>query len=443
MSMLTNAMSGLMTSQIALNIVGNNVANVNVEGYSRQQAEFSANVGQNIGRLSAGMGAQVDSILRLTDDYLNNSVWRSSSTLGYNQVYSQYFGGTEQVLANENLSVANGINILFTAFSSASADPSAIATRQLVISSAAALGARFNTLASNLDISRTQSNQQADAILENSNSLFIELATLNKQVVEGLANGANVSALQDHRDQSVKQLASLMDLEVTRLANGSMTISMSGGQPLVLGGTASSLSRSATGYQVNLAGQAFGFNGDIGGKLGGILSYQTQVLDPTQTSLDMMAKSFADEINTQLAAGQDINTPATPGKPLFTYNPGDPAGSLAVIGGYKPEDLAFAGKGAGPGDNTNLNAIHQLKDNHYDSYNALIGKLAIQGRLAKAQTDASTKIADAALAKRDSVSGVNLDEEAMSLKQYHMAYQANAKVLVAADQMFKTLLNIF
>ncbi|WDE12107.1 flagellar hook-associated protein FlgK [Thalassomonas haliotis] len=443
MSMLSNGLSGLTASQIALNVVSNNIANSNVAGYTRQQTVNSALISNSNNSLSSGSGVEVSAINRITDDYLNNNLWRSNSSYGFNQAYSDYLGVTEQLLANENLSLAAGMDDLFNAFNSASAEPSSIAPRQLIISSAEALTQKFNSLAANLDIQRVQIEEQADGMLEMANSLFSEVATLNQEIVDGTAQGANVSALLDQRDETVSTLSKLMDVEVARMENGSYTLSMTGGQPLVLGSSAASLSRTGSNYQVNLAGQAFSFSGDIGGELGGILSYETNILDSTEASLNQLAQDLADDINNQLALGQDINAVPGAGNPMFDYNPLDPAGSLSISAGFAPEDLALGATGAGPGDNSNLSQIIALKDGHYDTYNSLVGTLAIQSGQAGAEAQASQSIAADALAQRDSVSAVNLDEEAMSLIQYQQSYQANAKVVSASQQLFNTLLSMF
>lgn len=442
MSMLSNGLSGLNAAQIALNVVSSNVAGSNVVGYSRQEAITVSLGGNGNSSMETGQGVEVNSIRRITDDYLNNSLWRSNSRNGFSQSYSHYLTTTEQLVANENLSVATGLDGLFNAFNSASAEPSSIAPRQQIIASSDALVRRFNSLSSNFDIQSSQITEQVGGMLDSANTLFAQVATLNGKIVEGTALGGNVSALQDQRAEAVRHLSELMDVDVTRQTDGSMTLSMSGGQPIVLGSNAAKLSNSGSGYQVKIAGQSFAFNGEIGGKMGGVLSYQTQVLDISKQKLDQLAKDTADSINNQLAAGQDINTPAGSGKPLFTYDPLDPAGTLQVVKDFKPEDLALASTGSGPGDNTNLNQLLSLKEQHYDAYNAMVGDLAIQSGQALADAKASQSIVKNALAQRNSVSGVNLDEEGAALINYQRSYKANAKVISAADQLFATLLSM-
>jgi len=279
-------------------------------------------------------------------------------------------------------------------------------------------------------------------MMSSANTMFAQVAVLNGKIVEANATGGNTSALQDQRAETIGKLAQLMDLDVSRQGDGSITLSLSGGQPVVLGASAATLSKQGSGYAVSIAGQEFTFNGEVGGKIGGVLSYQKDVLDPTKAKLDKLAKDTADAMNKQLALGQDINDPAGAGKPLFDYDPSNPAGSFKVSDGFKPKDLALGATGTGPGDNTNLTVLLEMKDGLLGAYNSLVGELAIKSGEALSSAKASKTVAENALAQRDSVSGVNLDEEGISLMKYQQSYNANSKVISMADELFSTLLRM-
>jgi flagellar hook-associated protein 1 FlgK len=440
MSMFSNGLSGLNASQIALNTISNNVANVNVAGYSRLDAISGSRYSPSNSNLSTGQGVEITSVRRVADTYLNNSLWRSNSSYGFSASYSNYLTMTEKLVANENLSIAKGLDGLFSAIDSATTEPSTMAPRQQIIASADALTNRFNSLYSNLDIQSTDISEQVKGMMNSANTMFAQVAVLNKKIVESSATGGNVSALQDQRAETIGQLAGLMDLDVSRLSDGSITLSLSGGQPVVMGASAATLSSTGTGYTVSIARQNFTFDGEVGGKIGGILSYKTNVLDPTKAKLDQIGKDTADSMNKQLVLGQDINDPVGAGKPLFSYDPSNPAGSLKVSDGFKAKDLALGAVGVGPGDNTNLTALLKLKGGLLGTYNALVGDIAIQSGEAISSAKASKSVAQNALTQRDSVSGVNLDEEGVSLIKYQKTYNANAKVISMADKLFSTLL---
>ena len=128
---------------------------------------------------------------------------------------------------------------------------------------------------------------------------------------------------------------------------------------------------------------------------------------------------------------------------MFTYDASSPALSLQVVSGFKPDDLAFGSATTGKGDNTNLQAMLALKDNHYDAYSNLLGDLAVKSGQAKLDKTASAQLVTEVQNKVNSVSGVNLDEEGVSIMQYSKAYQANAKVITTANTLFDTVLGMF
>ena len=441
MGMLSNGLSGLIASQASLNVVSQNVANANVKGYSRQEAVQGTRTGNSNNGLEAGQGVQVNDIRRVTDDYLNNNLWRATSSMGRNETFSDYLVQAEQLFGNDNLSVSTGLDGFYDALNFASESPQSIAPRQQVVASAEALARRFNSLAANLDTQRTQIIEQADASIAQVNTLAAEIGTLNQKIVEAQAQGGNASALEDKRDETLKEISELIEVRVARQSDGSMDISLTGGQPLVLGNSAATLVRTGSDFSLQFATQSFPFSGDVGGKIGGLLAYRDDVLDTVDAELNTIAQTLADDFNNQLALGEDLNN--NPGGAVFAYDPLDPAGSLSVAAGFQAEDLAFGAPGTGGGDNSNLLSMIDLKDGHYDAYTGLVGDMAIQSAQAQAEYSASVSIANEALAKRDSVSGVNLDEEAMNMMTFMQAYQANAKVISGADQLFNTLMGMF
>ena len=268
------------------------------------------------------------------------------------------------------------------------------------------------------------------------------VAELNKKISEMSAQGYNTAQLEDNRDQAVQELSGLVDIRSSKQSDGTLSLSLSQGQPLVIGSNTGTLTLTGSDLSVTYGTQTFPVKQALQGSLGGLISYRDNVLSPALTELNSIAKKFADEFNTQQAAGFDINTPRTVGKPLFTYDASSPALTIQVVSDFKPDDLAFGGAG-GKGDNTNLLAMLKLKDNHYDDYSKLLGDLAVKSGQAKLDQTASQQLQAEVKSKVNSVSGVNLDEEGVSIMQYSKSYQANAKVITTANTLFDTVLGMF
>ncbi|WKE66537.1 flagellar hook-associated protein FlgK [Gallaecimonas kandeliae] len=445
MSLLNNALSGLQASQYAMNAASQNIANLNTPGYSRQQALLVARSGGGFGTLEAGNGVEVQSLRRVSDGYLTAALWRANTQNGYDDQFQTLIGQAEALFGSDELSINGGLDGLFSALSAATASPQSIAPRQQVIATAQALAGRFNQLSSNLDLQEKQLDEQADAMLANINTQAAGVAKLNQAIVDVQAKGGNTAALEDQRDQLVSGLAKQVSLKTQRQADGTLSLSLASGQPLVLGAHAATLSRSGDDISLELGKQSFQLL-KVGGSLGANRDYKTGQLAGLRTSLNSQAQAIADQMNGQLQQGFDLS--GNPGQALFTYDPANPAGTLA-LSGITPEQLAFVGNDGsgnpvgGSGDNSNLLALVDMKPGFYDGYSQLVGDLAVKSGQAQATASASASLQQDAQAQRDNVSGVNRDEEAASLMQYMQAYQANAKVITAADDLFHTLMGMF
>lgn len=172
-----------------------------------------------------------------------------------------------------------------------------------------------------------------------------------------------------------------------------------------------------------------------------------------------MASALSQMVNDTLAGGYDLN--GNPGQPLFVYDANSTSGMLAV-GSLAPEELAFSsefeldanGDRQGVvGNNQQLLELLELKSRGIvvagstvplnDAYAGLVGRVASASRQNQADLSAAKTVSEQAQAQRDSVSAVNLDEEAVNLMAYEQAYQANMKVISTSNDLFNAVLAMF
>ncbi|MCU9922259.1 lateral flagellar hook-associated protein LfgK [Aeromonas caviae] len=439
MSLLSIGFSGLNASQIALNISAQNIANVNTIGYSRQEAMMGSLSG--FGRMDNGMGVEVTGVRRITDDYLVSQHWRSRSATGSSYAFHQYINTTEQLLGSESMNITKGLDSFFASLSAALDSPETPAQRSQIVSSAGALANRFGQLNESLLTQEKQIDDQLGSTITQVNSYLKQVAELNTQIGEQASKGVNTSALEDSREQIVRELSTFMEVRINRQSDGSFSLSLPQGQPLVLAGSSSTLSLAGDTLSLSFGPQSFEVPRLQGGTLAGVLEYRTTVLRPLRDELNQIAKKLADDFNAKQAGGVDLN--GDPGKPLFSYDPLNPSGTLKVADGFTGDHLAFAKAGGGNGDNRNLQELLTIKDDQYDAYSALLGKMAVQSGQAKATMEADANMEKQLATKLSSVSGVNLDEEGVKVMAYTKAYQANAKVISTSDQLFNSILNMF
>lgn len=461
MSMINIAFSGLQAAQVGMNVTSMNIANLLTPGYSRQGIIQSSIGPMGEAGFTAGNGVQVDSIRRISSQYLVNQVWQTNSKASYFETGNQYIGALEQVIGTDSTSLGNGLDDFVSALSALTQTPESPALRQQLINQAGALATRFNNVNNFISSQKESINTQRNAMVDQINTLSTSIADYNKKITDMESTGGNSSVLRDQRDELVKQLSTLADVKVTDDGSSGYTVSMANGQPLVSGKVAGQLSagQDANGNStltLKFSTSEFTLNPSAGGQLGALYDYETGTLQQMKDSVQGMAESVAKLFNDQLAKGYDLN--GNSGKPLFTFDPSNPAGMLQVTD-LKPEELALSGiqadDGTGvPGNGDNLKALIELKNQKTDipglgnmslseGAAAIIPTIGIASKQSKTEMEAASTVRDQAQNQRDNLSAVNQDEEAINLQIYMQAYQSNMKVISTGNQIFSDLLGMF
>jgi flagellar hook-associated protein 1 FlgK len=357
-------------------------------------------------------------------------------------------------MGDDQTSLSDGVDKFFAALNAvAGVDPTSTPLRQQVVTMAGLLSQRFNSMNNVYNAQLQSVRQQRLAIVDSANSAIAAIATLNTRIASAHAVGTNVSSLIDQRDQAIDSLASQVGLEVSDQPDGTRNVSLKTGQALVLGGLAGKLTVKGGDNQtfsLTFAGSTFE-DLDVtraGGQLGGLTSYEKDVLLPMQTNVAEMAQQIADKVNAQLALGYTMDN--KPGKALFTYTTGSTSSMLQVASGFQTSDLAFSADGL-PGDTGNLQKLVDIKNQALsltglgsvllsDTDTQLVGKLAVDSQQNKGALDTAQTMRDQAMSDWQSTSGVNQDEEAVNLVEYQNMYQANMKVMSVANALFDATL---
>ncbi|WP_434457189.1 flagellar hook-associated protein FlgK [Stutzerimonas urumqiensis] len=455
MSTLTQiGYSGVRASQIALTASGQNVANVNTPGFSRLAPDLRSVA--SLGGVGVGGGVQVSDVRRLASDFQNQQLWRATTEQRYHDTSQQYLGALEGLLGSEGSSISGGLDNFFAALSEASSTPESIALRQQILGEAKQLAQRFNSLNSNIGVQLNALHGQRTAMVKEINGLTENIAALNKQITEMQSAGRETATLEDYRDNLLKELGGHAGIRVQAANDGSLTVSLANGQPLVAGASAGQLkvALNAAGEQeVSLlfARTTFPLVQDgLGGNLGALHDMEYGALRPARQDLHDMASALADKVNATLTAGFDRN--GNPGQPLFVHDATSVSGMLTVAD-LAPEALAFSDTAGEMGNNGVLLKLLDIKGQPAlvngslvplnDGYAGLVGRVASASRQNQADLSAATTVTEQAQAQRDSISAVNLDEEAVNLMTYQQAYQANMKVISTSNALFDAVLAMF
>lgn len=453
MTMINNALSGALAAQIALSATSHNVANLQTKGYTRQSALFMA-VGPDASGRSAGNGVQVTSLLRFSDNYKTQAMWRANSEQGMYSQSQAYLTQLESVMGDTSASLSAGLDDFFKAINAVAGDPGSTPLRQQVLTAANLLGERFNGMNNLFNSQLTSVRQQRGALVDSANSDIATIARLNQQIAETQAGGVSASSLIDARDLAIDTLSSKMALEVSDNPNGTRDVSLKSGQALVIGSMHGTLKAAATAdspqvFSISFANSTFALDASkMGGQIGGLTQFEINTLMPLQKDIDELAEHIATTVNAQLALG--FTAPGVAGTPLFVYTPGSGANMLKTVEGFKAQDLAFSGDGL-PGDTGNLQKLAALKGKPVtlsgigtvllsDANTQLLGKLAVDSKLNKASLKTTETVRTQTIDNWQSTSGVNEDEEAVNLVEFKRMYDANMRVISVANSLFDSIL---
>jgi len=330
--------SALMAYRAALNVTGQNVANANTAGYTRQRIELQSST---LGTTAAGVS--VRSIARLGDQLVTQRLIAQDSGHSRIATLSAQAAQTDGWLSGSTTGLSQPLENFFDAINSLAASASSKASRQVVLQGAQTLASRFNDLQASFNTSDRDVDARLVDATSTINVLARQVATLNQRISEATTTtpGRTPNELLDQRDQLVRKIAEQVGIETSTADDGSVNISLGSGQPLVLGNQASTLSvandefgrprelmlSGGGGAPVSVSNQV------SGGVIGGLLDYRREVLAPAMARLGSMAAAFASAINAQHAEGMDQY--GQMGGDLFTMPTGTVSAASANTGTAK------------------------------------------------------------------------------------------------------------
>lgn len=310
-------LTGLRAHQLALSVTGNNVANTNTQGYSRQEAVFKTSQSSFTGSGYVGQGVNVNDISRIAESFVSEQLRADTS------IYSQRSASLEQATAIDNLlaSTTTGLtpvmSSFFQAFQGAADDPSSVPQRQLLLTRAEGLVSRFKSINESLNSQKEFINQELEAAVSEINSLAEGLVRINQALASAstTSSGGQPNELLDERDEALRKLSELVSVTaVDTGADGQLNVFIGNGQPLVVGSSATRLSTIASPQDSTRSDIALSVNGNEqpisgnlnGGKIGALLDFRDGELQRATNSLGRIAMVLADTVNAQHNLGIDM-----------------------------------------------------------------------------------------------------------------------------------------
>lgn len=458
----------MMNSQTALQTVGHNIANKSTEGFSRQRVELQTNEPIGAGKLRVGMGSKTAQVTRINNPYLERQIGKEQATLGFSQGKFDAMTRVEQVY---NEQVNKGLNTFitdfFNSFREFANNPESLATRTQVKETADLVAKDFKRIHSQLNEVTRDIDQQVLTNVTEINEITREVASLNQKIQTVQVSGGPANDERDRRDLLLKQLGERINIRWAEGEDGMVTITAGNSALLVVGYDAKTLEVQNTParenknegsvdifYRNNERAEAVKVTDQInGGVIGGLLEVRDQNIQGLMREMDELAYGMATSVNAVHSRGFDAMNRR--GGEFFA-TPETIKGASSNLQVSKvvlndPNRIAAAGQPDSPGDNRIATSIAQLQFqnvmgggiNSFDEYyNSVVGKVGIQARRAETSHEAQRDIVKQLANIRESISGVSLDEETTKLIEYQKSFDASARLIRTAEEMFDTVLSL-
>lgn len=306
LSLLDIGKSALLANQVALQVVGQNIANVSTPGYSKQEAVLEAAEPMDSRPGQIGMGVKATEIRRQYDNFIENDIILHRQTLGDLGASADAASQVEQVFNDSGgAGVGSAINDFFSAVQDLSNNPSGSAERTALAGKANTLTQFVKQSYGDLGSIRAAADQDIAAEVGNVNKLAGQIAQLNRQISVEEAENQNPNDLLDQRGQLMEKLAGSVDFSYFENPSGQVNIILGGGSPLVEGGNSFSLKAekgTSDGMTVVECDNGSGGLQDItssikSGKLAGLLDTRDRLIPKFQGGLDNLAASITNEMN--------------------------------------------------------------------------------------------------------------------------------------------------
>jgi len=456
-------MSGALDAdQEALNIISNNVANANTTGYTEEVPNWQENSSVTINGVSYGQGVTETGATSVRDKVLTERLDQqqqlasaSGSRLTALDTLQALFTPASSTSASGD--IGTDITSFYDSFSKLEAEPTSSSYRQAVLSAASTLAADISGAASSLASQKSSLDQEAAGVTSQVNALTTSIAQLNQQIMT-TSPDSDAGTLEDQRQADITALSKLVGINQITTENNGLSITTTSGALLVSEGQSFQMTNGTesgeTHFYVGTTDITSGLTTG-GGELGGYLTARDTDITGALSSLDQLAYGISTSVNALNNTGIDADgKTGTAASPLYIFNePTAETGSaenMSVVM-TDPNEIAAASSTEGTGGSSNATAMYDLAKSTSaelngqtpsDYYSSFVSALGSTVSEVESENTAQTASVTQLQTQIDSLSGVNLNDEAAAMTSLERSYQAASKVFTMLDSIMASALNL-
>ena len=299
--------------QRALGTVSNNIANVSTEGYSRQTSTLQQSAPSKQANMYLGTGVLFTSVKRAFDTFAESNLRNSNADLATQTPMVEYTQRVMDIMGDKSVGLSSALDSFFESARSLSVDPASGVMRTSFLRSTEGVGSRFAELSGQLNLVSGEIRQALEGSASELNTLTEQLSLVNQQLTKGTSLESQPPELLDRRDLLLRQISQFSRIKTSFTSNGIVSVSLGATmkQSLLVDGIKfrpigiDPNSKSKLDMMIDPYGNTEPLVGASGGTFGGLNTFVSQVLEPTQKNLDFLAQTFVDEVNKVQKGGID------------------------------------------------------------------------------------------------------------------------------------------
>jgi flagellar hook-associated protein 1 FlgK len=482
-STLNTANSGLAAAQRAMEVTGQNVANVNTDGYSRQRVELQSVGGSPVPAMysvsnQVGSGVDSNTVIRIRDAFLEAQAQNSHASVTDLTVQSNTLSQVEGAFGEPGTSgIQSKMSNFWAGFGDIASNATEDGARTQLLERAQTLASALHSTMGSFDASWSQSRDSVQTLLTDVNATSTQIAGLNQSIMSATQANLPTNELQDKRDALVLHLAEQVGATATQMDDGTLnvvvggTAIVSGNNSIQLALTGAHTASDATTDPVSIVSTPGNAQIRVGGTAAGQLTTMNSIIPGYETQLNGVAQQLADQVNGVLTGGSAYDLYGKPGVALLDDGSGGTSAVTAAninVAITDPKSLAMASlspTGAGgtlnpDGSYTKVSSDSDVADQLYQlrlgvpqadgsyadgadsTYRKMIVALGVQSATVSDNLTTRSVISTQVDASRESTSGVNIDEEMTNMLQFQHAYSAAGQVVSTIQSMMDTLINM-
>jgi len=467
---LNTAASALYAAQRAIDVTGQNVANVNTEGYSRQRVQLQS-IGSNAVPAvwstsnQVGQGVDSNSVIRIRDAFLEAQAQAQHATTANLSVQSDTLTSIEGSFQEPgSTGIQSMMTNVWSAWSDIANHPTDPGARAQLLQRSQTLVSGLHTVSGSLTSQWSNTRDSLQTQLDDVNATSKSIADLNQAIKRATQAGKPSNELMDKRDVLVLHLSEAVGATSQPAGDGTLNVTV-GGVTLVAGNSALALNLSGPNSltspmttQPVIKTSPGGTPVQVGGTAQGQLASMTTLIPNYMDQLNAIARQLATQVNAGHTAGYDVT--GTKGDPMFDDGTGQPASAVTIgsitaaninlritdpnkVAASSIDPASIGGKVSADGNNADAMYQQRLWDTGADTvYRKMIVAMGVESATATSNLGTQTVVSGQVDSSRDSVAGVSIDEEMTNMLQFQHAYAAAGQLVSTINSMLDDLMNM-